>query len=302
MILTDPQLAALIVNAGDATEANRAVAFAVVLAESGADTNAVNHNPATPTHPASVDRSLWQLNGESFKNIPDACAFDPQCSTAQVYLITNKFSDFHLWTSFRLGTHDQYLSRALAALQSIEKETNMTIFPNPLPAWLTINRVNTYPKWEIIRVEYIDTTDPRNNGSTNCYVKTLDKNGNYQAGVTMYQQFPSGKPTDKTKAKGDLDFNNEPFGLAWFQSGDSSFDPNKGQAGPYTYGVDGVSDTLSGCGLPLRRHIQYLVVWQWNEQPTPPPPPPVGSWQLDTSTLTQPDATHIQVVNNLIFK
>lgn len=172
----------------------------------------------------------------------------------------------------------------------------MFIFPNPLPSWLTVKESPTFPKWQLQRLEYIDTTDPRNNGSTNAYLKALDKQGVYQAGLKVWQAWPTDRASELTKKQGDLKFNNEDFGIAFFQSGDSSFDPNRGQSGPYVYYVDGNSDEVHGCGLPLRRHIQFLMVWQWVDQT---PPPPTGKWQITNASIPAQDETHIALVISL---
>lgn len=160
-------------------------------------------------------------------------------------------------------------------------------FPDPLPAWLTVQETITYPAWKLIRAEYIDVTDPRNNGSTNLYYKTLDANGKYQQGVKCWQDWTDDRASDLTKKQGDLVFNNEPFGISFYQSGDSSFDPNKGQVGAYTSYVDGNSDRIGKAGLPLKRHVQCLYVWQWTLAPiTPPTPPATGKWTVDDSKST----------------
>lgn len=160
----------------------------------------------------------------------------------------------------------------------------MILVPNPLPYWLTITPTNIFPAWKLVRVEYVPTDDPRNNGSTNIYCKTLDKHGVYQQGIKVFQDWGDDRASENTKKQGDLLFNNEPFGCSFFQSGDSSFDPAKGQVGAYTCYVDGNSDKLGKMGLPLRRHVQYLLVWQWADTPTPTPPDPTptptGHWAL----------------------
>lgn len=156
----------------------------------------------------------------------------------------------------------------------------MFIFPDPLPAWLTVALAPTYPAWKLVRVEYIDVTDPRNNQSTNIYIKALDVNGKYQQNVKCFQDWGDDRASENTKKQGDLSFNGEPFGCSFYQSGDSSFDPKKGQVGAYTCYVDGNSDRIGKMGLPLKRHVQYLLVFQFVQTAPIPPIPPTGQWAI----------------------
>lgn len=146
--------------------------------------------------------------------------------------------------------------------------------PNPLPSWLTVEISPLFPKYECVRVEYVSIDDPRNNGSTNIYIKTLDKNGAYQEGIKVYQAFPSDVAEARTRKFGELDFNGEAFGVAFPMSGDSSFAPDRGEHGPYWCYAQTPSDIVRGMGVPLRRHVQFLLVYQWVDQTPPPPPPP----------------------------
>jgi hypothetical protein len=175
----------------------------------------------------------------------------------------------------------------------------MKIYPDPLPAWLTIQATPTFPAWKLARVEYVDVNDPRNNGSTNIYCKTLDKNGIYQQGVKVWQQFPTDKASELTKRQGDLLYNGEPFGCSFFQSGDSSFDPQRGQQGPYACYVDGNGDRVAGMGLPLKRHVQFLLVWQWMEAPAAPPlPPPAPGVRLIAEIAADGQSVTVRIVSN----
>lgn len=173
----------------------------------------------------------------------------------------------------------------------------MTFAPNPLPYWLTITPALLLPAYKLIRVEYVSPEDPRNNGSTNIYCKFLDEQGKYQQGIKCWQDWGDDRASDMTEKQGDLMFNNEPFGCSFFQSGDSSFDPNKGQVGAYTCYAEQPSDKLGKMGLPLRRHVQYLLVWQWTTQPTPPPP--TKDFVLADSHIVSQDENSIVIQNTL---
>lgn len=143
---------------------------------------------------------------------------------------------------------------------------------NSLPTWLTIDTDTDLPAYKAVRVEYISPEDERNNQGVNIYVKTLDKDGNYQSGVKVWQDWGDDRAEALTRPEGELDFNGEPFGVAFPMTGDSSFSPDRGEHGPYSVYAEGQdSDVVAGMGLPLRHHVQFLITFQWTENgPTPP--------------------------------
>lgn len=154
---------------------------------------------------------------------------------------------------------------------------NNTFQISTLPTWLTIDDDTPLPGYKAVKVEYIFPEDERNNQGVNIYIKTLDKDGKYRAGVTVFQGWPDGAANALTRPEGELDFNGESFGAAFEMTADSSFSPGpppgRGESGPYSGYVVGNSDVVQGMGLPLRRHVQFLLTFQWTEEgPTPPPP------------------------------
>ena len=165
-----------------------------------------------------------------------------------------------------------------------------TEMPIPLPVpWLTLMPSLVFPKYELVHVEYISPENPVNNGSTNIYVRanTEMRDGTYQPGVKFWQDWKDDRASELTKPILQApDFNGVKYGLTFYMSGDSSFDPNKGQVGPYAVYPDLAGDRITGLGLPLKRHVQYLLTWQWTDKPTPPPIQP--KW-----VITAQSATHI---------
>lgn len=152
-----------------------------------------------------------------------------------------------------------------------------------LPKWVTVKESPLFPKWKVVKVEYMQEGDPCWNASVNIYVKALDKQGVYQPGIKMIQAWPDGSASDPTKLLKDApEYCGQKFGTTFVMSGDSSFDPGKGQVGPYTMSVEGNSDQVTGLGLPLKRHNQYLITWQFVDTPTPPPQQ--GHWTLGDYT------------------
>jgi len=161
-----------------------------------------------------------------------------------------------------------------------------------LPAWVTIRRTDALPKWKVVDVQYISVESECNNGSTNVYVKALDEQGRYQAGIRIWQDWSEDRASDLTLPLAQAnEYCGSKFGRTFFMSGDSSFDPAKGQTGPYAFYVDGMSDRVNGLGLPLRRHVQYLITFQrvTSEEPNPPSPPPPagGAWRIVEQSATR---------------
>ncbi len=153
-----------------------------------------------------------------------------------------------------------------------------------MPKWVSLVRA-TAPCWRIVKLEYIAPEDARNNQSVNTYVKCLDAAGNFKTGVKVWQDWKDDRASELTRSLANApDFMSEKFGTTFYMSGDSSFDPGKSQIGPYAFYVDGMSDRVNGLGLPLRRHVQYLITFQWveAEPPPAPEPPPVqpGKWVI----------------------
>ncbi len=115
-IPTDVELARLVTDAGFA---NRDIAIAVILAESGGDPLARNTDS-----PTSIDRGLWQINSKWHPQVSDECAFDPVCSTREAKRISSGGADFSQWTAFTKGTYAQFLPRAQAALAALNSSPN----------------------------------------------------------------------------------------------------------------------------------------------------------------------------------
>lgn len=160
-----------------------------------------------------------------------------------------------------------------------------------MPKWVSLVRA-TAPCWRIVKFEYIAPEDARNNQSVNTYIKCLDAAGNFKAGVKVWQDWRDDRAREVTRSPATApDFMGETFGATFYMSGDSSFDPGKGQVGPYAFYMDGMSDRVNGLGLPLRRHVQYLITFQrvTSEEPNPPSPPPPagGAWRIVEQSATR---------------
>lgn len=161
------------------------------------------------------------------------------------------------------------------------------------PTWITITRATGLPCWRIKEWAYVGIGDECNNGGANAYLKALDAGGKFKAGDTVYWATPDEAAAIKMRPEGSLGYcyDNQgkeiPYGQAVQMTGDSSFSPDRGERGPYSAYMEGNSDRISGMGLPLKRHVQFTVVWQWvtaGEEPQPPLPPPGTAWVVESQT------------------
>jgi hypothetical protein len=133
-----------------------------------------------------------------------------------------------------------------------------------IPNWITItNFTGTGTFWKLTELWYRPTGDPDNDGTTN---------------VRLIAYHKDGKPAFEAKAVqrngGTTILNFEKNGSGQAQasfnmSGDSNFNPSRGEVGPYSASVQGRSDIVAGMGLPLKQHEQYWLIY--NEAENKPP-------------------------------
>ncbi|OQY84995.1 MAG: hypothetical protein B6D41_14875 [Chloroflexi bacterium UTCFX4] len=117
------------------------------------------------------------------------------------------------------------------------------------------------PTYRLVEAYFQDNRDPENpndreasesKNGIKIMVGVVDARGRALANVRVIQAFPGEEAFALTTPAGYCEFD---------MSGDSSFDPNKNQAGPYTIFIRG-GDKVVGLGLPLRQHVQYLLKFQ----------------------------------------
>jgi hypothetical protein len=134
--------------------------------------------------------------------------------------------------------------------------------------------------WKLISAQYQNPDESGGGVNIVCFVQ--DENGNPMPGTRVTLKTTGGDTaTQITDERGHCD---HPMGAG------SSFAPDRGERGPLTVFVEGLpSDEVSGMGLPLRRHAQYILTWRRvtahvQETPTPAPAPPPAP----TSPVTPP--------------
>jgi murein DD-endopeptidase MepM/ murein hydrolase activator NlpD len=108
--LSVAELLALAQQAGSGGDPETAAA--VAMAESGGRPDAVGVNDD-----GSRDRGLWQINDRWHPEASDACAFDAACNAQAAYTISNGWTDFAPWTTYRTGAYRQFLQAAQTTSQ-----------------------------------------------------------------------------------------------------------------------------------------------------------------------------------------
>ncbi len=121
MIVPWVDLAKLVTDAGF-SGTGAANALAIIRAESGRNTEAVNVNDEAdgldPSDPAfgSVDRGLWQINSFFHPNVTEAQAFDPVFATDWAFSASRGGTDFHPWSAYKNRAYERHLETAKVAL------------------------------------------------------------------------------------------------------------------------------------------------------------------------------------------
>lgn len=117
------------------------------------------------------------------------------------------------------------------------------------------------PTFRLVEAYFQDNRDPLHpqdkeaseaKNNIRIMVGVVDSRGRALTNVRVIQHFGDEDAFGLTNPAGYVDFD---------QSGDSSFDPQKGQNGAYTIYVPG-GDKVVGLGLPLKQHVQYLLKFQ----------------------------------------
>lgn len=134
--------------------------------------------------------------------------------------------------------------------------------------------------WKLISAQYQDPDE--SGGNINIIVFVQDERGAPLPGQRIIQKFPGDQATAITDERGHAEFP---------MSGDSSFSPDRGENGPYAALVDGLpSDQVVGMGLPLKRHVQYILTYRRATFASQPAPAPAPVPTPPTATPTTPTA------------
>ncbi len=104
--------------------------------------------------------------------------------------------------------------------------------------------------WKLVRAVYQDPGE--SGGNHHIYYTVLDERGQPVTYQTVWQGWPDDKTDATTNEQGET---NIPL---W-----ASYAPDRGETGSYSAWVDGwACDRVTGMGLPLKRHVNFLLTWQ----------------------------------------
>ncbi len=104
--------------------------------------------------------------------------------------------------------------------------------------------------WKLVRAVY--QAPDESGGNHHIYYTVLDEHGQPLANQKVWQGWPNDKIDAATDGQGKTDI------PLW-----TSYAPDRGEYGSYSAWVDGLpSDRVIGMGLPLKRHVSFLLTWQ----------------------------------------
>ncbi|MBI5029273.1 MAG: cyclic nucleotide-binding domain-containing protein [Chloroflexi bacterium] len=136
-----------------------------------------------------------------------------------------------------------------------------------MPAWTIVEDAQVAPGqkyFRLVKAIYFDEASA--GGRVNILVGVLDENGKELIDVPVRMEWGVNEYTIRqTEEKRDPFL--IPYNLniiaAHDMAGGSSFAPERGERGGYKITIEGfASDAVSGMGLPLRRHVAFLLVFQ----------------------------------------
>jgi hypothetical protein len=135
---------------------------------------------------------------------------------------------------------------------------------DPRVTWLKVTGNPPYPRYDVTAVSFQDET--QSGGDRSLYVEVYDENGLPSLGARVrFNTLDEENEAQQTVINGSTNFP---------MSGDSSFDPSRGESGPYYVEIWGEeSQRIQGFGLRLRRHETYHVRFQKVTGSTPDPQP-----------------------------
>lgn len=136
-----------------------------------------------------------------------------------------------------------------------------------MPTWTSVDEAQVAPGqkyFRLVKAIYFDEASA--GGRVNILVGVLDENGKELTDIPVRMEWGANEYTIRqTEEKRDpflIPYNLNIIAAHDMASG-SSFAPDRRERGGYKIAVDGLpSDVVSGMGLPLRRHVAFLLVFQ----------------------------------------
>ena len=155
------------------------------------------------------------------------------------------------------------------ALQSIRLKLTSVVI-DPRSYWVTVVPTQATSGYRLTGYVYEDET--QSGGNHNLYVTVVDKNGAPLSGVMVHQAWPDGDVAQPALG-----------GVTNFGLYGGPFYPDQNQTGAYYCYIEGKnhSDIVTGMGLPVNRHVNYILTFQQFDSSTPAPvptPAPTGDY------------------------
>jgi len=162
--------------------------------------------------------------------------------------------------------------------------TSTTPTPTPTLVWdsrlngLGVQLVLATPQpgqayWRLVRAIFQDVGE--SGGNHHIYFQALDGSWQPLAGERACVAWPDGEECVTTNAETD------PTQWANFPMY-ADYNPSLGQHGPYEAHMAGISDRVTGLGLPLKQHVNFLLTFQHRVAPGSQSPPllplPIPPW------------------------
>ncbi len=152
-----------------------------------------------------------------------------------------------------------------------------------------LKRSDAAEAWRLVSAKYQDETE--SGGKHHVFFKALNADGTPKAGLDFVVDWVGRDPGDQP-AVVTTDANGETNCPLW-----AILHPDL-QDGPYfTLAKDQPSDTVSGMGLPMNRHVCFLLTFQLKggaPPPPPPPPPPTASFAANPTTIQAGQSATLQ--------
>ena len=155
------------------------------------------------------------------------------------------------------------------ALKSLRLKLTSVVI-DPRSPWVSITPTSATSGYRLTGYVYEDENE--SGGNHNLYVTVVDKNGAPMSGVMVHQAWPDGDVAQPALG-----------GVTNFGLYGGPFYPDQGQVGAYYCYIESKdhSDICKGMGLPVNRHVNYIITFQHFDSSTPvptPTPAPTGSY------------------------
>lgn len=174
----------------------------------------------------------------------------------------------------------------------------MTFIDPRIKDIIVIREAPSLPAWKCTRIDFQDEGQAQ--GQHHIWVFTIDNYGQPKDNVLITHFWPTMDQWDDSVMQKTILTQDVPPGYprtntALTNFGIYAMTPPEGP-GPYGVKCQGLTDTVWGMGLPGKRHVNFILTYQWTtEGPKPPDPDPVKFLDGEVSIRVQ-DKTGIRTI------